>query len=353
MGDLEARIATLEAENRQLAERLLEVSTVYQVSRALSLSVLTENLLDMTGAVFSDVLGVQGFLLLIPDEGGKRWEPVAVYRNDGSQDLPPALRAADGLLKAVLAADGPTTWTAGLADWWPEAPESFAGALLLVPVRSPEGPAIGVLVVAGGDAVAPARQGVFAHVAEQLAVALENARAITEARALSNTDPLTKLYNRRYLEDRLQRELHRAERYDRLVSLVVVDMDRFKDVNDNHGHDIGDDLLCEVGDLFRRTVRQSDVVARFGGDEFVFVLPETGKQDAMRAVEKLLAELAASKRIYRICGGALAFSAGVATFPEDARQARDLFRRADRALYAAKSLGGSRVLAAPARPGDG
>jgi diguanylate cyclase (GGDEF)-like protein len=353
MSNLEARITELEAENRQLAERLLEVSTVYQVSRALSLSVLTENLLDMTGAIFSDVLGVQGFLLLIPDDGGKRWEPVAVYRNDGSQDLPPALRAAEGPLKAVLAADGPTLWSAGLADWWPEAPESFAGELLLVPVRAPEGPTIGVLVVAGGDAVSPSRRGVFGHVAEQLAVALENARAIAEARALSNTDPLTKLYNRRYLEDRLQRELHRAERYDRLVSLVVVDMDRFKDVNDTHGHDVGDDLLREVGELFRRTVRQSDVVARFGGDEFVLVLPETGKPDALRAVEKLLAELASSKRIFRISGGALAFSAGVATFPEDARQARDLFRRADRALYAAKGLGGSRVLAAPARPGDG
>lgn len=347
-----ARIAALEAENRALAKRLAELSTVYQVSRALSLSVLTENLLDITGAIFSDVFGVRGFLLLLADGGGDHWNPVAIYCDDGGQELPPSLRQGQGPLAAAARAEGPVVWREGLQDWWPEAPGLFAGDLLLVPVRSPGDPAIGMLLVAGGEATSPARQSLFAHVAEQLAVSLENARAIAEARALSITDPLTRLYNRRYLEDRLQRELHRAERYQRLVSLAVLDMDRFKDVNDTRGHDVGDALLREIGDLFRRLVRQSDVVARYGGDEFVLVLPETGKADAVRAVEKLLHELAESASLWRLAGGGLGFSAGVATFPDDAREPRDLFRRADRALYAAKGIGGARVLAAPARPGD-
>jgi len=172
-------------------------------------------------------------------------------------------------------------------------------------------------------------------------------RAKRELRRLANTDGLTGLYNVRYLEQLLPREMGRAKRYDRELSLLMLDIDHFKQVNDRHGHRTGDVLLQQLAGLFVSSVRDIDVAARYGGEEFVLVLLETGSNDAAGVAEKLRRHVAESEfhddRGQSI--GPVRVSIGVATWPGDAAGTRDLLEAADRRLYRAKQGGRNRVVA--------
>jgi two-component system, cell cycle response regulator len=162
---------------------------------------------------------------------------------------------------------------------------------------------------------------------------------------LAHTDPLTELLNRRALIDRLSAEMERVRRYDSTVSVLLIDLDHFKRVNDTHGHLVGDDVLMEVAALLQRAVRTVDVVARYGGEEFVVVLPETGVQGATSFAERIR-ELIEEHDFVAAIGSNLQLTAsiGVATFPSEGMEtADDFFARADQALYRAKAEGRNRV----------
>ncbi|MCC6316382.1 MAG: diguanylate cyclase [Gemmatimonadaceae bacterium] len=162
---------------------------------------------------------------------------------------------------------------------------------------------------------------------------------------LALTDPLTKVLNRRALTDRLAAEMGRVRRYESAVSLLLIDLDHFKRVNDNHGHLVGDDVLMEMASLLQGAVRAVDVVARYGGEEFVVVLPETGTDGAMRFAERLR-ELIEAHAFSRGAGGTLQLTAsiGVATFPSVGWETvEDFLAGADQALYRAKAEGRNRV----------
>ncbi len=167
-------------------------------------------------------------------------------------------------------------------------------------------------------------------------------------RVLSTHDGLTDLYNRGYFDERLVEEALRARRYRRPLALVLVDLDRFKEVNDQHGHMAGDAALRRFADLLRNAVRRTDIVARFGGEEFALILPETTRADAIAKIERVRAEVEGTP-IELPCGGGrlhLTFSAGVAATPDDGARSHDLITRADARLLAAKRGGRNRVLGA-------
>lgn len=172
--------------------------------------------------------------------------------------------------------------------------------------------------------------------------ALDNARKYAEARALADLDGLTGLHNRRYFHETLEREVARALRYQRRLSLIVFDLDDFKEVNDRVGHLAGDAVLAEAASRLLDVVRSADVACRVGGDEFGVVLPESSAEDA-----ELLAGRIARSIGTRPIGGAglLRLSAGVAELRPGDRPS-DLFERADEALYRAKELGKDRTVAA-------
>jgi diguanylate cyclase (GGDEF)-like protein len=187
---------------------------------------------------------------------------------------------------------------------------------------------------------------------EPISAALDNTLLLKRAEALSVTDHLTHLYNSRYLMQVLRRETKRASRTGRPLSLLFLDLDGFKGVNDTHGHLTGSRALIEAALVIRGSARETDVVARFGGDEFSVVLPET-HADGARAVAERIRERIATHRFLEGDGLNihLTVSVGVATLPDAAASADELLRAADAAMYRVKDRGKNGIEAA-ALPAD-
>jgi diguanylate cyclase (GGDEF)-like protein len=174
-------------------------------------------------------------------------------------------------------------------------------------------------------------------VCRSLATAMANAVDYYNATRQSLVDDLTRLYNVRYLYQALDAEIRRARRYGSSVSVVFMDLDGFKLVNDAYGHRAGSVTLSEVASVITISVREADVIARFGGDEFVIMLPETSAQQATQMAERVRSEIAG----HRFNGGVgadiyLTASFGVASFPEHATESEKLIELADAAMYEAK-----------------
>jgi diguanylate cyclase (GGDEF)-like protein len=212
------------------------------------------------------------------------------------------------------------------------------GAFCMVPLAS-RGTVRGVLYV-DRDQTAEIEEShlrMLLDFAAQAAVAMENARLygetkrlLDETREIAATDPLTGLANRRALDALAERELHNAGRYGGLLALLLLDLDDLKAINDRDGHQAGDDALLAFAAALRAGARRGDLVARYGGDEFVLLMAQCGRSGAESALRRLYVTL--GERGIRC-------SAGVSVFPNDGTDLRSLFEAADRALYQAKSAG--------------
>jgi diguanylate cyclase (GGDEF)-like protein len=182
---------------------------------------------------------------------------------------------------------------------------------------------------------------------EPASVALDNALLLKRAEALSVTDDLTHLYNSRYLNQVLRRETKRASRSGRPLSLLFIDLDGFKAVNDTHGHLFGSKALVEAAAVIRSSARETDVVSRFGGDEFALVLPDTGGEGAFAVGERIRERIAAHIFLAEDrLDIRLTASVGVATLPDVANSAEELVQAADKAMYAVKDSGKNGIQAA-------
>lgn len=229
-----------------------------------------------------------------------------------------------------------------------------SGAILAIPLLS-RGRVAGVVEAIGrgsGQGLLASHARLLALLLEPVAVALDNALLLKRSEELSITDDLTKLYNSRYLNATLRREVERSKRYRTPVSLIFLDLDGFKDVNDQYGHLWGSRTLVEVGQVISGTVREIDVVSRFGGDEFTVILPQTGPEGAQTIAERIRQRIAETRFLesYGMHVGVTA-SIGIASFPDHGRTKDELIARADQAMYIVKGRGKDGVaLADPAFP---
>ena len=211
-------------------------------------------------------------------------------------------------------------------------------ALVMLPLVA-KGQSIGLveLISAGPIDLDDDRLDLARTIANEASIALENARLYEEARALADRDPLTGFFNHRYLHERFGQEAVRARRSHRPLSLLMLDLDDFKLVNDTFGHLLGDDVLRWTADLIRRTLRASDVPARYGGDEFAILLPDADHDEAAATASRLSDAFGRSpfSRDERLTVP-VGFSIGAATFPADGRTAAELIAVADAGLYRMK-----------------
>ena len=224
---------------------------------------------------------------------------------------------------------------------WPAHP-----SLLVLPLLMHDR-ALGTLILgakrrhAFGDAVRPTLEVLASH----LAVSLSNARMVHKLETMATTDGLTGLLNKRAMLDAGEQKIAAAVRFGRDLSILVVDIDFFKKVNDNHGHDVGDLVIKGLGEILKRQKRTTDLVARFGGEEFIVLCEQTDEKGAMLLAERIREELGKTK--FRTPAGTLSVtcSIGVSTFPQAGASWETLFKASDEALYVSKRSGRDRCTA--------
>jgi diguanylate cyclase (GGDEF)-like protein len=177
-------------------------------------------------------------------------------------------------------------------------------------------------------------------------LAMEYALLYERARRIAITDQLTGLFNFGYFRERLTEEVARADRYQRLLSLIIFDIDHFKRFNDTNGHPAGNEVLRRFADILQRGIRDVDMAARYGGEEMVVLLPEVTRRDATRLAQRISTEVAETDfpGMQSQPAGKITLSAGVATYPVDAATPDELVERADASLYTAKNTGRNKVV---------
>jgi diguanylate cyclase (GGDEF)-like protein len=268
----------------------------------------------------------------------------------GGVDMAPRvgsrLGVGEGMAGRVLRTRSPMLLApsaGGSALPMPEIPEKLGWSEILgLPLLS-RGKAIGVVQLIRGREQRPFRRRdvrALTMLLEPMAIAVENALLLKRSEELSITDDLTKLFNSRYLNSYLSREVQRSRRYGAKVSLIFLDLDGFKNVNDQHGHLAGSRALVEVGAVIRNMVREIDVVSRFGGDEFTVILPQTGPEGARVIAERMRQRVEETVFLETFALKArITASFGIATFPDHAQSKETLIQKADQAMYRVKGRG--------------
>ena len=348
--EVEAQHQLLDDANRRLEAHIRELTLLSDLGRTFSSTLELEELLHVVTDLVGRTLGYQAFAVMLLDERRGDLVVKSIFGINASVEgrrIPMgdgvagwAARERKRLLVRDVRADGrfPAQQWTGERD----------GSVLAMPMIS-QGECVGVL-----DFFRPVKDGFgddevsfLESVASLAAMAIANARLHERTVALSLTDPLTGLANRRSLFGRLEMEMERSERFSDIFSLAMIDIDHFKELNERHGHLAGDATLRWVGELLAGFVRRVDTVARYRGEEFALVLPRASGAAALELSEKLRQLVATSASDYGASqpGGRVTISVGVATFPDDARDLPSLIDCADAALFAAKRKGRNVVVA--------
>jgi diguanylate cyclase (GGDEF)-like protein len=256
---------------------------------------------------------------------------------------PAVVVPGQGVLGRVVSRGTPVRGRIGTGDLlMPAEGEPAEGDVLAVPLVS-MGSTVGVIALYDRADRRPFDAGdedALTTLAQQASIAIDNVQLHNEAQRLSTTDPLTGLWNFRYLSMSLAREIERSTRFDRPLAVLMLDLDHFKLVNDVHGHARGDTVLRELASRVQEQIREVDTFARYGGEEFVVVLPETTVEGAAQLADRICQ--AVRREPFRVEGEEpldITVSVGGAAFPEHGSSPATLMRAADRALYVAKGAG--------------
>lgn len=334
----------------ELEHRVSELQILYDLARTITSTIDLNEVLSRISTVVPTKLNVPKFSLMLLNSEGR----LEILKAHPSQAGSPGLTFAmsEGICGRAA--------TTGKAVYVPDLETSplfhikgaggakGRGSLLSIPMRH-GGELLGVLNFEReqkadffGDEIE-----FFTAVADQAAMAVQNARLHAQTVALSVTDPLTGIPNRRYLFDQLDSEIQRANRFGTTFSMLMIDIDHFKHLNDMAGHRAGDEVLKEVSSILKSNVRRVDTLARYGGEEFVILLSQVGREEALEVAEKLRRSVQDAPLEHGSLQptGRVTISIGVATLPSDATDRDLLVDCSDSALYASKRGGRNRVTA--------
>jgi diguanylate cyclase (GGDEF)-like protein len=340
--------AELESVNGRLATRVDELEVVFDFVRTIASTLDLDEVLSRITAVLPTRLKVDRFSIMLLNQDAKLEVLKGFPANEGSEGL--LFELGEGIAghaafsrKSVYVPDLEQEQRFKVLN-----PSVMRGRGCLLSIPMLHGSELlGVLNFERTQKADFDREEIeyFSAVADQAAIAVQNARLHQQTVALSVTDPLTGVYNRRYLFQQIEAEVSRSKRYGTPVSLVMIDIDHFKHLNDAAGHQAGDVALKEVCQNLRRIVRKVDTVARYGGEEFVVLLPQVARDEALEVAEKL--RRAVEEHPFEVGrvqpGGKVTISVGVATLPLDGSEQARLVDAADSALYASKRGGRNKV----------
>jgi two-component system cell cycle response regulator len=337
----------------QLERAKVEQGKLYRAAQAFGAAWSEKDVVDAGVKAAREIASFDVAAVTVFDEGAKMHEVVAGKSSGRSIDDLVGMRFSHntGLVSMVVQNRCPLPYRGDFDSArqivlsrripWPNLP-----SLLVLPLLVHDKP-LGTLILgaarrhAFGEAVRPTLEVLASH----LAVSLSNARMVHKLETMATTDGLTGLLNKRTLMEAAEQKLAAAARFERKLSALIVDLDLFKKVNDTHGHDVGDIVIRGLADILKRQKRTTDVVARFGGEEFVVLCEQTDEQGAMLLAERIRDELGKTVFRTRSANVAITCSVGLATFPEAGRSWESLFKAADEALYASKRSGRNRCTA--------
>jgi diguanylate cyclase (GGDEF)-like protein len=330
------------AELRRQIERL---SLFHEIGKALASTIDLQKILQTVMEKISDVLQPDTWSLLMLDEAtNELYFEIAIGAGaDKLKDV--RLKVGEGIAGWVARHGEPVLIEDVKRDprftsRVDEITQMDTRSVVCVPIKGKE-KILGVIELVnclGRESFRRADIPILKSLADYAAIALENARYIQRIHELTITDDCTALYNARHLNFVLDAEIYRSTRYGYEFSVIFLDLDHFKQVNDTHGHLVGSKLLWMIGDLIKGHLRLIDYAFRYGGDEFVVLLPQTSKQNALQVVRRLKG-LLNSKTYFTDEGLNIKVTAsfGVAAFPVDGRSRRELLRMADEAMYLVKN----------------
>lgn len=345
---------SLTEKSTQLEQRLAERRLLFDALSTSTSSLSLDDVLTAIALSAGEGLGLREFSILLREEGNDDFLVRAAYGfSDASQVLGLRRHAGEGVSGEVartgmaivigdVSQDERYLSYGGLVE--------RVGSFVCVPARW-RGEVIALLdfTRAETNAFSATEVALFSALGEVAAHAIGNARLFERVQRMSMTDELTEVSNRRYLEERLEMEFERAARFTQSLSVLFLDIDHFKLLNDREGHPAGDIILHDVAQILRNTVRKLDTVARYGGEELVVLLPKTDRSEAMvvanKIRERVQTEMAGRPAVAGQPSATLTVSIGVATYPADAADAATLLARSDQALYAAKNAGRNKVVA--------
>lgn len=340
----------LEKANEELESRLAEIFFTHEFFKALTTFSSVEDVASLIVDGANGILGAEISAVYLFDPAG-RTLVLRACQGRPERFFCSAVPVDETIIGAAyrgeFVQEGEVPPDSDMAAWATRSNEIGSHAAL--PLRSGES-IIGVLLIASVEPreLVTAERDRLQVIANQSSLALQNALLHEELERLSITDRLTELYNHGYLHQRLEEELERAARFRRRLSVIMLDIDDFKQFNDRYGHPKGDLVLRALSGVIRDNLREIDVAARYGGEEFVVVLPETDVAGALLVAERIRKSMAAIRQV-GVDGDeptAQTVSLGVAAYPTHGMTAAHLIEAADKAMYQAKRLGKNQVMVA-------
>ncbi|MFZ5988281.1 MAG: diguanylate cyclase [Bacillota bacterium] len=330
----------IEDANKKLRESLAELFTVQQITQAISSILDIKELLKHVNDIIIGVMGVSSSSIILFDEKRGRLkvhttnitsrnELISLNDNINCQMLMEALNSGEPILENFVD-----------VNEYPFTEERDVNSLICIPLIT-KTKKFGLVLIEHKyfNAFDDDNLRLLNIIGQQVGIAMENVELYEKMHELATIDSLTGVYNRLYFQERLKQEFENAEKEKYDLSLAIFDIDHFKQFNDTFGHLFGDKVLKHIAELIKNSLRSGDILARFGGEEFVILLPRTGIKEAFEKVEHLREKLARTSIKDELVTASVTVSFGLSSYPEYVSSEGDLLRTADNALYEAKECG--------------